>query len=56
MGVKGSIGESRISKKNVSEVVRIAVSRLAGFLRLRCNIVVNLFAWKIDFAKAEEIL
>ena len=44
MGVKDSIGEPRISKKNVSEVVRIAVSRLVGFLRLRCNIVVNLFA------------
>ena len=43
MGVKDSIGESRISKKNVSEVVRIPVSRLVGFLRLRCNIV-NLFA------------
>ena len=45
MRVKNCIGESRISKKkNVSEVVRIAVSRLVGFLRLRCNIVVNLFA------------
>ena len=52
MGVKDSIGESRISKKNVSEVVRVAVSRLVGFLRLRCNIVVNLFAWKKDFANA----
>ena len=52
MGVKDSIGESRISKKNVSEVVRVAVSRLVGFLRLRCNIVLNLFAWKTDFAKA----
>ena len=52
MGVKDSIGESRISKKNVSEVVRIAVSRLVDFLRLRCNIVVNLLVWKKDFANA----
>ena len=43
MRVKNCIGESRI-RKNVSEVVRVAVSRLVGFLRLRCNIVVNLFA------------
>lgn len=42
MGVKDSIGESRISKKNVSEVVRIAVSRLVDFLRPQCNIVVKL--------------
>ena len=56
MGVKNCIGESHISKKNLSEVVRVAVSRLVGFLRPRCNIVVNLFVCLKGFAKALETL
>ena len=42
MRVKNCIGESRISKKNVSEIGGVAVRRLVDFLRPRCNIVVKL--------------